>query len=116
MITFKHILIHPTSFKLIYKVRENMFRIWSKIIKENRLVKDTVIELPGSEMSRTKKVYTALEMTCNEFDLAVPVWLEVNQKEFIAHAKTRFHEVNFMEPIDFDYLEFGVIEEDHIWE
>ncbi len=93
-----------------------MFRVWGRIIKENHLIKDTVVELPGREMSRTKKVYTALEMMCNEFDLAVPIWLDSNNSEFINHARTRFHDVNFMEAIDFDYLDFNVIEEDHIWE
>ena len=93
-----------------------MFRIWGKIINENHLIKDKVIELPGKEMSRTQKVYKSLEMLCDEFDLAVPVWLDANNNEFIKHAKTRFRDVNFMEEIDFDYLELNVIEEDHIWE
>ena len=93
-----------------------MFRVWGRIIKENHLVKDTVVELPEREMSRTKKVYSALEQMCNEFDLAVPIWLDSNNSEFIKHAHTRFSDVNFMEPIDFDYLDFNVIEEDHPWE
>ncbi|SEQ45340.1 hypothetical protein SAMN02910369_01801 [Lachnospiraceae bacterium NE2001] len=97
-----------------------MFRVWGKIMKENRMVKDTTIELPNDPasepLSRTKKVYKALEMICNEFDLAIPVWLESNQREFIEHARTYFRNVNFMEEIDFDYLDFQVIEEDHPWE
>lgn len=50
-----------------------MFRVWGKIMKENRLVKDTVIEIDDYEMSRTKRVYKALEDMCYEFDLAVPI-------------------------------------------
>ena len=93
-----------------------MFRVWGRIIKENHLIKDTVIKLEGHELSRTKKVYTALEMMCDESDLAVPIWLDSNKNEFITHARTRFRDTNFMEEIDFDYLDFNVIEEDHIWE
>lgn len=93
-----------------------MFRVWGKMIKENRMVKDITVELPGKELSRTKKVYKALEMVCDEFDLAVPVWLDSNKKEFIDHARTYFRDVNFIESIEFDYLDFHVIEEDHIWE
>ena len=59
-----------------------MFRVWGRIIKENHLIRDTVVELPGREMSRTKKVFTALEMMCNEFDLAVPIWLDSNIADF----------------------------------
>ena len=93
-----------------------MFRIWGKIIKENHLLKDSVICLEGHEMSRTRKVYTALEKLCDEFDLAVPIWLDSNKTGFINHARTRFNQDSFMETIDFDYLDFQVIEEDHIWE
>lgn len=53
-----------------------MFRVWGKIMKENRLVKDTVIEIDDYEMSCTKRVYKALEDMCYEFDLAVPIWLK----------------------------------------
>jgi len=105
-----------------------MFKVWGKIIKENHLERDTTVEIPNvisedssdeaatEPMSRTDKVYKALELICNELDLAVPVWLESNQTEFIKHARTRFRDVNFMEEIDFDYLDFHVIDEDHPWE
>lgn len=93
-----------------------MFRVWGKIFKENRLVKDITIENPAHNMSRTAKVYAALDDMCYQFDLQVPIWLESNKKEFIMHDKTRFHQDNFIESIDFDFLEFHVIEEDHDWE
>jgi hypothetical protein len=50
-----------------------------------------------------------------EFDLGKPIWLESNIREFQRHAKTRFHQDSFIEEIDFDYLEFHVIEEDSFW-
>ena len=93
-----------------------MFRIWGKIIKENHLIKDHVVILEGHDMSRTKKVYKALEILADEFDLAVPIWLYSNKNEFIRHSRTRFDKSSFMEPIDFDYLDFQVIEEDQFWE
>ena len=34
------------------------------------------------------------------------------KEEFIHHARTRFYADNFVEDIDFDYLDFHVIEED----
>ena len=92
-----------------------MFRIWGKIIKDNHLIKDTVIWNDDMDMSRTKKVYKALDDICTEFDLAVPIWLDSNKKDFIEHARTRFTQDSFIETIDFDYLDFQVIEEDSIW-
>ena len=48
-----------------------------------------------------------------EFDLEKPMWLDKNKQEFIRHARTRFYQDNFIEQIDFDYLDFQVIEEDY---
>ena len=50
-----------------------MFRVWGKLIKDNRLLKDTVICINDYEMTRTHKVYKALEDMCYEFDLAKPM-------------------------------------------
>lgn len=89
-----------------------MFRMWCKIFKENRLLKDTVIEQPDLNKSRTRKVFDSLEEACQIFDLAVPIWLDLNIKDFKRHDKTRFYSDSFIEQIDFDYLEIHVIEED----
>ena len=89
-----------------------MFRMWCKIFKENRLIKDTVIEQPDLNKSRTRKVFDSLEEACQIFDLAVPIWLDLNIKDFKRHDKTRFYSDSFIEQIEFDYLEIHVIEED----
>ena len=86
-------------------------RIWGKIIKDNHLLRDTVVLLEGSER-RTIKVFEGLRLICMEFDLAVPTWLDVNVREFQKIAKTRFRQDSFIETISFDYLEIQVIEED----
>ena len=90
-----------------------MFRIWGKMIKDNRLVKDHVACIDDYTLTRTKKVYKALEEICTEFDLAVPIWLELNKKDFICHARTKFTQDSFIETIEFDYLDFQVIEEEY---
>lgn len=90
-----------------------MFRIWGKIIKNNKLVRDMVVEIEDYTISRTKKVYRALDEMCYEFDLAKPIWLESNKEDFIRHARTKFTRDSFIEEIDFDYLDFQVIEEDY---
>ena len=88
-----------------------MFRIWGKLLKNNHLLKDTVI-CDDSFSSRTEKVFHALDEICREFDLGKPIWLESNIRDFRRHAKTRFYQDSFIEEIPFDYLEFQVIEED----
>lgn len=88
-----------------------MFRLWAKLLKDNHLLKDTVI-INDTEETRTHKVFQALEEVCYEFDLGKPIWLDVNISEFKLHSKTRFSKDSFVEEISFEYLEIQVIEED----
>lgn len=88
-----------------------MFRVWGKIFKDNRLVKDITICNSESD-TRTHKVFHALDEICCAFDLSKPIWLDSNIREFKRHAKTRFFQDSFVDEIDFDFLEFHVIEED----
>ena len=82
-----------------------MFRLWAKIIKDNHLLKDTVI-CDDSEDTRTHKVFHAIEEACYEFDLGKPIWLDSTISEFKRHDKARFTADNFIESIEFDYMEF----------
>ena len=89
-----------------------MFRLWAKIWKDNHLIKDIVIENDDKELNRTRKIFAAIDSVCYEFDLGKPIWLDATVAEFKRHAKARFTQDNFIEAIDFDYLEIHVIEED----
>lgn len=88
-----------------------MFRLWGRIWKNNRLLKDTVI-CNEEQDTRTHKVMNGLRDICYEFDLEQPIWLDSNIKDFQLHAKTRFNKDSFIEEIPFDYLEIQIIEED----
>lgn len=92
-------------------MRDIMFRLWAKIFKDNRMLKDTVI-CDDSQQTRTHKVFHALDEICYQFDLGKPIWLDATVNEFKRHSKVRFTNDNFIEQIDFDYLEIHVIEED----
>jgi len=48
---------------------------------------------------------------CYQFDLSKPIWLDSTVADFKKHDKTRFTQDNFIDRIDFDYLEIHVIEE-----
>ena len=87
-----------------------MFRLWGKEFKDNRMVRDTVI-CEDNDDTRTHKIFNALVAVCYEFDLSKPIWLDANIEEFKRHDKTRFTQDNFVDSIDFDYLEIHIIEE-----
>lgn len=88
-----------------------MFRMWGKIFKDNHLLRDTVIDNWDYSMSRTDMVFHAVEQICYEFDLEHPIWLDATVQEFKRHDKARFTQDNFIEHLDFDFLEIQVIEE-----
>ena len=60
-----------------------------------------VYENGDTDINRTKKVFAGIHAFAEAFDLQQPIWLD----------KTRFEQDNFIEQIDFDYLEIEVIEE-----
>ncbi|MBQ9926494.1 MAG: hypothetical protein IJO65_00830 [Lachnospiraceae bacterium] len=88
-----------------------MFRMWGKVFQDNHLIKDAVICNDSSD-TRTHKVFQAIDEICYQFDLGKPIWLDATIAEFKRHDKARFYQDNFIESIDFDYLEIHVIEED----
>lgn len=91
-----------------------MFRVWGRTFKNNKMLQSTTIELELPDETRTHKIFMALEQICQDFDLSNPIWLESNINEFKRIARTRFYADSFIESIEFDYLDFYVIEEDQI--
>ena len=67
-----------------------MFRVWGRTFKSNKMLQSTTVELDMDD-TRTHKIFKALEMICEEFDLSNPIWLETNIKEFKRIGRTRFY-------------------------
>ena len=90
-----------------------MFRLWCKLIDDSRhIIKQSTIVNDNPSVNRTKKIFDGIEEACVSFDLGKPIWLDANVKEFKRHSKVRFNQDNFIEHIDFSYMEVQVIEED----
>lgn len=88
-----------------------MFRLWAKKFKDSHIICDMVVNNSDSSMTRTKKIFAALDEICYAFDLSKPIWLNSTIEDFKKHKKTRFTQDNFIDPIDFDFLEIHIIEE-----
>lgn len=86
-------------------------RIWFKIFRDNKMLKDTTITTTDESLTRTKKIFAALDEACYAFDLPKPIWLDNNIHEFQRINKTRFTKDSFIETINFDYLEIHIISE-----
>ncbi len=86
-------------------------KVWFRMYRGAKLLKQDVIE-DDTEDTRTHKVFHALEAICHDWNLAEPYWLKKNEQDFIARAKTRFTKHNFIEAVEFDYMEMSILEED----
>lgn len=86
-------------------------KVWIKVFADTRMLASETIE-NEKEDTRTHKIFESLEEACYKLDLGKPIWLQSNVNEFQKRAKTRFYQDNFMEEIEFDYLELEVLEED----
>lgn len=86
-------------------------RIWFKIFKDTHLLREETL-CDYSNETRTHKIFNALEKACYDFDLEKPMWLDMNVKEFGKRGVTKFTKDNFVEEIEFDYLEMHILEED----
>ena len=75
------------------------------------MLHDFVVE-DDSDETRTHKIFNAVDLACNEFDLSKPIWMDSTIREFKKHGKARFTQDNFIDDIPFDYLEIHVLDED----
>ena len=107
------VMISETEYNEMMRIKRNveyLTRI-DKSLEELNAGKTMSFSLEESDETRTHKIFNALEEICYEFDLSKPIWLDVTIAEFKKHAKARFYQDNFVDSIDFDYLEIQIIEE-----
>ena len=76
-------------------------RIWGKIIKDNRIIKNEVA-LSSNEVSYQDNLKVCIIELCEKMDISKPYWLPSNMAEYNKRSKTTFNLHNFIEDIDFD--------------
>ncbi len=77
--------------------------LWVRAIKHSKIVNH------DTEPCDHGGVLEALQAVCQRMDLARPIWLEKNQREWDEFSQTRFLPSQFMEPVNFDRLEIEFI-------
>ncbi len=88
-----------------------MLKLCGKIIKNNNIAQDHVIEMNTDNLSGEEMLFKGIEDLCNHFDIANPIWMRGNKLEMNQINKTRFKAQHFIEEIDFDYFEIEYIRE-----
>lgn len=80
--------------------------LWVRVIRHHR------IDRQITEPCVRRDPRAALEEACRKLDIAQPLWLDKNQREWDEFAQTRFLPDAFMETVRFDRLEIEYIDPD----
>ena len=88
-----------------------MFRLWGKIRKNNKTVRDITVTSEEPGLSREERLQECIQKICYEFDLQRPMWLPNNQRDYDKYQRVELIQDNFIEVIDFDFLELELIDE-----
>ena len=79
-----------------------MFKIWAKVLKEDRIVSQTVYR--GEEKFSYSQFFRYLTDICTELDLPTPVLLKTHLFNYAKFNHVNFLPRDFMEETDFDKL------------
>jgi len=77
--------------------------VWVRAIRHSKIAKH------DTEPCDHEDVLEALYAVCQRMDLARPLWLPKNQREWDEFSQTRFLPSQFMESVPFDRLEIEFI-------
>lgn len=88
-----------------------MFRLWGKIRKNNKTVRDIVVASEKPGLSNEERLQECIQKICYEFDLQRPMWFPKNQRDYEKYQRVELIQDNFIETIPFDLLELELIDE-----
>jgi len=91
---------------------DRMFRLWGKIIKNNRIMKQYTATHVKDEASENEMLDICITEICLSFDIQKPLWFPVHKKDFSVYGRTSFKADAFIEQIDFDAFEIELIREE----
>ncbi len=79
-----------------------MFRIWGKIIKDGKIIKQMTYE--SYDKFSYGQFFTYLSDICEELDIATPILLKTHIFNYAKFNTVRFIPRDFAESVDFDKL------------
>lgn len=80
-----------------------MARYWGKIIRKQKILQDTVTEVPS--ILNSEDFEQMIQKLCEPLDLPRPVILSKHLRDMAAFRRVRFLPGDFMEEVPFDSFE-----------
>lgn len=84
-------------------------KVWAKTILEEKITRDIIYEY--SSIENEEEFIFTLQEICGQMDIPTPVATNVNFVHYVMFNNTRFKERDFVESIDFDFLELEAVPE-----
>ena len=79
-----------------------MVRIWAKVLKNDKILKQYVFEMDG-EIDYSE-FFSYLKDICENLDIATPVLIKTHLFNYAKYNNVRFTQSDFVEQIPFDKL------------
>ena len=79
-----------------------MIRIWAKVMKKDKILKQFVFE--KAETMDYSNFFDYLREICEALDVATPVLIKTHLFNYAKYNNVRFTQSDFVEKIDFDKL------------
>jgi hypothetical protein len=86
-------------------------KIWAKITKNHKIIKEAVREFSSARPSDAQGWHPILTELCKPLDLACPVILEKHVSELQRFQRTVFSQADFIETISFERFEIEIFPE-----
>ena len=86
-------------------------RIWAKVLKEHKIMRETVREFSSARPSDLEDWSVPLHELCQDLDLCRPVILRKHVNDLMHFSRVVFKPADFIEPVDFDEFEVEVMPE-----
>ena len=79
-----------------------MIRIWAKVIKNDKIIKQYVLE--RFDKMDYSEFFSYLTEICSNLDIPTPVLIKTHLFNYAKYNNVRFKKDDFVEPINFDKL------------
>ena len=86
-------------------------RIWTKLLKKEKIIKDNVFVLPNNYDINRLSLY--LSDICNELDVAMPILLEKHYHHLYFFKGTTFTKSDFIDECYFDKMVCEIIPDEN---
>ena len=87
-----------------------MYKVWAKKIKNNKIIDSQTIK-NNEKINLNEKRDKCLAQDCEKLDLSIPLLLKKHTDEFSEFKYIIFYPEDFIDDIDFDRLEFELLDD-----